>query len=144
MNYTTNYHLPQWVESDRIMMEDFNQMCEDIDGGIAAAKAAADSVQDAYTPANKPYVVGTYTGDGTRTNRTITLGFQPSFLIISSMTRGNNYETTTLLRFGIMGPSNISAEIARLESTGFTVFNSGYAEPKLNEEGRVYGYIAFR
>ena len=36
MNYTTNYHLPQWVESDRIMMEDFNQMCADIDGGIAA------------------------------------------------------------------------------------------------------------
>ena len=24
MNYTTNYHLPQWVETDRIQMEDFN------------------------------------------------------------------------------------------------------------------------
>ena len=26
MNYTTNYHLPQWVETDRILMDDFNDM----------------------------------------------------------------------------------------------------------------------
>ena len=25
MNYTANYQLPQWVETDRIMMEDFNE-----------------------------------------------------------------------------------------------------------------------
>ena len=43
MNYTEKYHLPQWVESDRIMMTDFNQMCADIEAGITAAKAAADS-----------------------------------------------------------------------------------------------------
>ena len=34
MNYTTNYHLPQWVESDRIMMEDFNEAMEAIDTGL--------------------------------------------------------------------------------------------------------------
>ena len=27
MDYTKNYHLPQWVKSDRIMMDDFNRMC---------------------------------------------------------------------------------------------------------------------
>ena len=43
MNYTEKYHLPQWVESDRILMTDFNQMCADIEAGITAAKAAADS-----------------------------------------------------------------------------------------------------
>ena len=31
MNYTTNYHLPQWVESDRILMEDFNDAMANID-----------------------------------------------------------------------------------------------------------------
>ena len=36
MNYTENYHLPQWVKSDRIMMEDFNQMCADIDGELSS------------------------------------------------------------------------------------------------------------
>ena len=45
MDYTTNYHLPQWVESDRIMMEDFNAMCAAIENGITAAKAAADAAQ---------------------------------------------------------------------------------------------------
>ena len=31
MNYTKNYHLPQWAETDRIQMEDFNQAMENID-----------------------------------------------------------------------------------------------------------------
>ena len=40
MNYTTNYHLPQWVETDRIRMEDFNQAMADIDEGIAEERSA--------------------------------------------------------------------------------------------------------
>ena len=52
MNYTEKYHLPQWVKEDRIMMEDFNQMCADMEAGLgktasdaaaATAKAAADA-----------------------------------------------------------------------------------------------------
>ena len=31
MNYTTNYHLPQWVETDRILRTDFNDMASAID-----------------------------------------------------------------------------------------------------------------
>ena len=38
MNYTENYHLPQWVKSDRIMMEDFNQMCTDMEAGLNAVE----------------------------------------------------------------------------------------------------------
>ncbi len=34
MDYTKNYHLPQWVKSDRIMMDDFNRMCADIENGL--------------------------------------------------------------------------------------------------------------
>ena len=68
MNYTENYHLPQWEETDRIMRTDFNQMCADMEAGLeknaqaaaaakargdkgvtdaAAAKAAADSAKSA-------------------------------------------------------------------------------------------------
>ena len=36
MNYTNNYHLPQWVESDRILMEDFNDAFETIDTAMSA------------------------------------------------------------------------------------------------------------
>ena len=44
MNYTTNYHLPQWVESDRIMMEDFNEAMEAIDTGLAAGTQSYQTV----------------------------------------------------------------------------------------------------
>lgn len=34
MNYTENYHLPQWDETDRIMRTDFNRMCTDMEAGL--------------------------------------------------------------------------------------------------------------
>ena len=34
MEYTKNYHFPQWAENDRIMMQDFNQMCADMEKGL--------------------------------------------------------------------------------------------------------------
>ena len=37
MNYTENYQLPQWVETDRIMMEDFNEAMAKVESGITAA-----------------------------------------------------------------------------------------------------------
>lgn len=43
MQYTENYHLPQWVKSDRIMMQDFNQMCADLEAGMTEnAQTAAE------------------------------------------------------------------------------------------------------
>jgi len=36
MQYTKNYHLPQWVKSDRIMMDDFNRMCADLENGLTS------------------------------------------------------------------------------------------------------------
>ena len=61
MNYTTNYRLPQWAETDRIQMEDFNQAMADIDQGLS----------DAYRPSNLPYFIGSYTGNGDTLERTI-------------------------------------------------------------------------
>ena len=50
MNYTEKYHLPQWEKTDRILMDDFNQMCADLEAGLeknardaAAAMTAAVS-----------------------------------------------------------------------------------------------------
>lgn len=48
MNYTKNYHLPQWVKEDRIMMADFNQMCADIESGLTeTAQGSAEAKQGA-------------------------------------------------------------------------------------------------
>ena len=43
MNYTDNYHLPQWVKSDRIMMDDFNEMCRNIEAGLNKTQSNASS-----------------------------------------------------------------------------------------------------
>ena len=160
MNYTTNYHLPQWVETDRIQMEDFNQMCSDIDQGIKtaqdtadtaeskadAAQTTANSVADAYTPGNQPYVVGSYTGTGA--DMTITLGFRPKFLILSGMesTITTNSTSTWDRYFGLCDGSILSLRVA-FSDTGFTVYARGGSRqnfPDFTDSGRTYCYIAFR
>lgn len=34
MNYTPQFHLPQWQGSDRVLMEDFNQMCSTMESAM--------------------------------------------------------------------------------------------------------------
>ena len=58
MNYTKTYHLPQWEKSDRIMMEDFNAMCGNMEAGLEktardAANTAAQVQSSASALANK-------------------------------------------------------------------------------------------
>ena len=160
MNYTTNYHLPQWVETDRIQMEDFNQMCSDIDEGIKtaqdtadtaeskadAAQSSANAVADAYTPGNQPYVVGSYTGTGA--DMTITLGFRPKFLILSGMESSSATNSTLAWDryFGLCDGSIMPLRVT-FTDTGFTVFargNSYQNYPDFTDSGRTYCYLAFR
>ena len=52
MNYTTNHHLPQWVSSDRVRMEDFNDAMANIESGLSAnADAASDALSTAQAAA---------------------------------------------------------------------------------------------
>ena len=154
MNYTTNYHLPQWVESDRIMMGDFNQMCEDIESGLtsnaqaaAAAKTAADTAQTtasaAYCPDNMPYAIGTYIGNNS--TKTIELGFRPRFLIIS----GDGGSTSLVGHYqeygdhvGLMS-ADLIYDTVTLTATGFKVVDNSDSYPRLNEH-KTYIYIAFQ
>ena len=187
MNYTEKYHLPQWVKEDRIMMEDFNQMCSDIEAGLernaaeavranaqtaaeaanalaqAAAKAAADAqmaqstadkaVADAaaaqatanaaYCPSNKPYMIGTYTG--TNAEQTVTVGFQPSFLMVVSP-RSRDVHMYTMA-----SGKGINSERLQFTAAGFKVFKDGVDggtstvyPPLINSKGIQYVYIAFR
>ena len=179
MDYTTNYHLPQWVESDRIMMEDFNEAMAAIDGGIKAAQdtadggaaaaeaaqttadraedkaeaaqTAADAAGDAaaglaaiaYTTGNKPFVTGSYTGNGSSDYRTINLGFRPSAVLISSSTPGaGGGDTVFFSSGGVLGRNNEFAFAAN----GFKVKDGIYTSSNywLNTTDLVYDYIAFR
>ena len=179
MDYTTNYHLPQWVESDRIMMEDFNEAMAGIDtgiknaqdtadGGAAAAGAAqttADSAQSAaeqaqatadeangkadaitaiaYTTENKPFVTGSYTGNGSSTYRTINLGFRPSAVLIGCSTA--TYTGTDTVFFSSGNVVGKYEEFGIVDS-GFKVKTgvSSSSNYWLNTEGKVYDYIAFK
>ena len=155
MNYTTNYHLPQWVETDRIMMEDFNQMCSDMEAGLNTVREAADAAQDAadaaqgtadtaYCPTNKPYVAGTYTGTGG--NVTITLGFRPSFVLICGHKAGDalNTDRNILYAFGATGGHVVTTKI-QITDTGFIARDqSDDLYPDFSSSGRTYDYIAFR
>ena len=159
MNYTTNYHLPQWVESDRILMEDFNDAMAGIDQGIQGAKAAAETAQttadtaeqkaealaDAYTPSNQPFVVGTYVGTGEDT--TVTLGFRPKFVVISGMQPGTQSNSTSDWdRYFALCDGNVLSGRVMFTDTGFVARReiSGAFYPVLHVEGRTYCYIAFR
>ena len=160
MNYTTNYHPPQWAETDRIMMEDFNGAMSDIDQGIKtaqdtadtaeskadAAQSSANAVADAYTPGNQPYVVGSYTGTGA--DMTITLGFRPKFLILSGMESSSATNSTLAWDryFGLCDGSIMPLRVT-FTDTGFTVFargNSYQNYPDFTDSGRTYCYLAFR
>lgn len=157
MNYTQKHHLPQWEESDRVMRTDFNQMCVDIESAFEEADAKAQKlaaedkklakqIAAAYSPAQKPYATGGYTGNGGEV--TITLGFRPSFVIVSGNKDGvdglavENYSVYCAITAG-------SAVHRRVQftDTGFIIRpqnSTYYRYPDLSEDGRQYDYIAFQ
>ena len=128
MNYTTNYHLPQWVESDRIMMEDFNDAMASIDEGLT----------EAYRPTNLPYVIGSYTGNGG--TQDIELGFQPRFLFITAQMTSALKDATYLAITG----GNDYLRTVTLKEFGFTVKHGSMQYPYMNAGGCVYRYMAIR
>ena len=44
MDYTQNYHLPQWEKTDRVLMDDFNSAMANLDEGISAAQSTAEAL----------------------------------------------------------------------------------------------------
>lgn len=146
MNYTEKYHLPQWEETDRIMRGDFNQMCADLEGGIARAQAAADTARsEAAEAAVLPYIVGSYTGNGETIQ--VDIGFSPRFIIIT--TQQPAYQDAWMQILVAAGRRNLTRMIGYF-SHGFTVTehteNPGISKtyPRLNTSGTVYYFIAFR
>lgn len=133
MNYTEKYHLPQWEESDRVMRADFNQMCADIEAGIAQAQ---EMVEVAVLPR---CVVGTYIG--TKTEIQISVGFRPVAVIIFR-------PTTSQLESEWIGTVSCFFEDSRsgivMTDTGFTVQGYGYKYPATNWGNTKFQYIAFR
>ena len=134
MEYTTNYHLPQWVETDRIMMGDFNDAMASIEEGMSSNAEAA---------AEKPYVVGSYTGTGQQ--MTITLGFRPSFLIINGGVITYSINSEELATWQLITAGNVLPQCVTFTDTGFTLLKiADNSYPQLTISQRKYDYIAFK
>jgi len=159
MKYTNNYHLPQWVQDDLILMDDFNKMNENIEAGIdtargeaaeaqavansakVAANAAQQSAGNAYSPSNKPYVTGTFTGNGG--TQEINLGFRPSFVIIGA----DQIATSDVVAAGrvALSAGGVNTRRISLTSNGFRVhFSETTPLPRINYNNGTFDYIAFR
>ena len=160
MNYTTNYHLPQWVKSDRIMMDDFNDAMSAMEDGMTAstqtanaaastantahalAAAAKQTADAAYSPGQKPFTVGSYTGTGE--TLTVTLGFRPSFVIITPYHGADG--------IGVGAPAMLTD--ATLMNDRITFTDTGFRlaaatevlkySPRVNHPSVHYVYIAFK
>lgn len=159
MKRTTNYDLPTWEKDDFIRMQDFNDLTGKLDAALKsgadaqtalqnAIKAVKATAENAYSSANKPYVAGSYTGNGG--TQTVDLGFKPRFLVISRGFDKGDYSADYALFAGT--PEQIDSWMAKVVSitdTGFTVKMATYNTSTcpqlwLNTSGRTYSYLALR
>ena len=125
MDHTTNYQLPQWVKSDRIMMDDFNDANSKIDAALTLKCEA---------------VAGTYIGNlSTETQaQTISLGFTPAAVLVLDM-RSNHIG---LALAGYPACANDDSPAVTVVEGGFEVkdrYNYGTSIAH-----GPYRYIAFR
>ena len=159
MKRTTNYDLPTWEKDDFIRMQDFNDLTGKLDAALKsgadaqtalqnAIKAVKATAENAYSSANKPYIAGSYTGNGG--TQTVDLGFKPRVLVISRGFDKGDYSADYALFAGT--PEQIDSWMAKVVSitdTGFTVKMATYNTSTcpqlwLNTSGKTYSYLALR
>lgn len=98
---------------------------------------------------NEPFVTGTYTGHGYDIEKEITLGFRPSVLFIFRQGYPPVVFDSEILFFRIYCGFSFGGKNSKnvhLTSTGFYVLDKQTLEneTRLNEDGIVYAYVAFK
>ncbi len=104
---------------------------------------------DEHAKYNEPFVTGTYTGDGYDIEQVIKLGFRPKLLFIfrqgypSSVFDSDILFLRNYCGFAFGGKCSKNLHIT---STGFYVLDkvTSKTETRLNEDGAVYVYVAFK
>ncbi|MCI8539218.1 MAG: hypothetical protein HFF18_11255 [Oscillospiraceae bacterium] len=136
-NKSQNLKLHLWEPEDNFLRTEFNENFSAID---AALKAEADQrTALEQRVASTGHVIGSFTGNGS--TQTITLGFKPSFVIISGqVTPASSWYYLNNL---IVCASSLGEHFQRI-ATGFTVKYITNATTYTNREGITYAYLAFR
>ena len=174
MNYTKNHHLPQWEKTDRIMMEDFNQMCADMEAGLdktakdAAADTAAARSESAAAAARAQSTADTAVSKADAARAVADAAYCPSFMPYAIGTyRGTGTGETTIRlgfkpRFLITSDQQASTEGgggiihnlmlvgAHTASTGIAFLSDGFKVFNVESHyprlnnTRTFAYVAFR
>ena len=124
-------------------------------GGVATLDDEGNLVQ-------KPYVIGTYTGNGLST-RLINLGFRPTAVLVTTESGGtftNDGGERTVYGglatrdtpLSLSGPDGWFSNALRIETSGFRVYQAERSDDLIsrrrnvwtNQSGVRYNYIAFR
>ena len=137
-NTSEHLGLHLWEPTDQVLRTEFNQNWTKIDTAVNAAQETAEAAQSAEE--QRPYVIGSYTGNGG--TQSITLGFQPSFVIITAQP-ANSRDTAFI---AISGGSEAASKLSFTE-TGFNVMvtpTSYETYPLTNQNGTFYHYLALR
>ena len=149
MDYTTNYQLPVWAETDRILRTDFNGMTEKIEEAFSShdttletiqTNAAATSTTLAQKGNCKTYLasyVGTGNAQGTRP---ISFPGKPFLVILLDAAR---YECYPLPYGALQTHGSRNTLLAGVSWSGNLLnlpMASGQAE--VNEQGRLYQIFA--
>ena len=154
MDYTTNYHLPQWVESDRIMMEDFNEAMAAIDEGIkevdeAVSQGLAEVAANLGSAGKNARIIwGTYTGTGTygQSNPTsLTFDFCPIAVFCGSVERAHQGGSPSILmRNQSKARCDASATAMDIiwQEKGVYWYNNQHPDYQNNTSGYNYFYVA--
>ena len=127
MNYTENYHLPQWEVTDRIMRVDFNEAMANIDSGI--------------TDVVKSFSAGIYWG--TDEPQKIVTGFRPRFILVHTYKSPSQSTEDFTALSAILTPA-LDYRFVTFEDDGFTVKGTALSYPLVNRINQTYAYIAFR
>jgi len=129
MNQTPNYQLPQWVESDRILMEDFNNAMRIIDSDILRC------VHTSYVGSGE---------HGTSDRNYLTFPARPVLIMLAA--EGRMVMTTGLIESQKVGPvegSDNSVLSFNWEGNTLSWVNTHSAIHQFNAEGVTYHCYAF-
>jgi len=167
MEYTTNYHLPQWVETDRIQMKDFNDAMASIENGLDSANQTAAAVQAQVETGlgelssnvnailkdvgsgskNCRIAYGSYSGKGTYgagSPNSLTFGFCPAMLYVIDLEEAKSGNNGKCFLKGCVSITTSMSSTTTLNwsDTGMSWYNNGNAGYQYNTSGHTYYYCA--
>ena len=140
-NTSEHLGLHLWEPTDQVLRTEFNENWQKIDTAAAGLREdLTQGLEEISAAEQRHYVIGSYTGNGG--TQSITLGFQPSFVIITAQP-ANSRDTAFI---AISGGSEAASTLSFTE-TGFTVMvtpTSYETYPLTNQNGTFYHYLALR